>query len=212
MGRGLLLAVALALATVVGSRAAGAQERNGGAVAERGSASIRPGDIVRLTVSRHEDLTGDFPVNEYGTVTIPKLGEIDVSAETHRSLRDRVLRELRQTVVSPAMELTVMMRVRVLGEVMEPGLFHVDPTMTVADALALAGGWTPEANRGAVILRRGGETVVADLRIETPISESPIRSGDELEAVQRSWFSRNGLTLVSSSAGLISVILALVFK
>jgi polysaccharide export outer membrane protein len=211
MGRS-LLAFTLALATALGPRAAGAQQGNGGAVAERGSASIRPGDIVRLTVSRHADLTGDFPVSEFGTVTIPKLGEIDVSAETHRSLRERVLRELRQTVVSPAIELTVMMRVRVLGEVMQPGLFHVDPTMTVADALALAGGWTPEASRGTVILRRGGETVVADLRTLTPVSESPIRSGDELEAVQRSWFSRNGLTLVTSAAGIVSVILALAFK
>ena len=211
MGRG-LLGFALALAMVIGPRAAAAQEGNGAPLADRGSSPIRPGDIVRLTVSRHEDLTGDFAVTEYSTVTIPKLGEIDVSAETHRSLRERVLRELRQTVVSPAIELTVMMRVRVLGEVMEPGLFHVDPTMTVSDALALAGGWTPEARRGTVILRRGGQTVVADLRTETPISESPIRSGDELEAVQRSWFSRNGLTLVSSAAGLVSVILALAFN
>jgi protein involved in polysaccharide export with SLBB domain len=99
--------------------------------------------------------------------------------------------------------------VRVLGEVTEPGLYYVDPTMTIADALALAGGATSQARRGTTILRRGGETLITDLRTETLISESPIQTGDELEVPQMSWISRNGVALLTSAAGLLSVLVAL---
>lgn len=209
-----LPALALIVSAQLAPSALGAQTAGSAALgaADRGPESIRPGDKVRLSVSRHEDLTGEFAVNEYGRVTIPKLGEIDVSAETYRSLRERIIRELQATVVSPAIDVVVLKRVRVLGEVNEPGLYYPDPTMTVADALAMAGGPTSEAKRGTAILRRGGETIVADMRIETLISDSPIRSGDELEVPQRSWFSRNGVAVISSATGLLGVMLALVWR
>src|SRR5687767_13849422 len=176
-----LLATALALAPALGAGVLSAQSAPVSIQDERGAAALRPGDVVKVSVARHEDLTGEFTVTEYLTVTIPKLGEIDVSTHTHRTLRDWVIRTLQQTVVSPAIDLVVKKRVRVLGEVTEPGLYYVDPTMTIADALALAGGATSQARRGTTILRRGGETLIADLRTETLISESPIQTGDELE-------------------------------
>jgi protein involved in polysaccharide export with SLBB domain len=208
LGRG-LLAVSLGLVLTLVAGALGAQSAPPSIPAEREAAALRPGDLVRVSVARHEDLTGEFTVTEYLTVTIPKLGEIDVSTHTHRTLRDWVIRTLQQTVVSPAIDLVVKKRVRVLGEVTEPGLYYVDPTMTIADALALAGGATSQARRGTTILRRGGETLIADLRTETLISESPIQTGDELEVPQQSWISRNGVTLLTSAAGLLSVFVAL---
>lgn len=206
-----LLALALIFWGPLAPGALRAQE-GGAAVAVRASETIRPGDKVRIFVSRHEDLNGQFLVDEYGRVTIPKLGQIDVSAETYRSLKERVIRELTATVVSPAIDVVVEKRVRVLGEVNEPGLFYVDPTMTIADALALAGGGTTEAKRGTVILRRDGETVVEDMRLETLISDSPIRSGDELEVPRLSWFSRNGVAVVTSVTGLLGVMAALAWR
>jgi protein involved in polysaccharide export with SLBB domain len=207
-----LLALALAFSAPLGPSVLRAQQGGTAVPVERGASAIRPGDVVKLTVARHEDLTGDFTVTEDLTVTIPKLGEIDVSADTHRTLKERVIRALQETVVSPAIELVVMKRVRVLGEVNEPGLYYVDPTMTVADAMALAGGPTSNARRGTTILRRNGQTVITDLRTETLISDSPIQTGDELEVPQLSWISRNGLTLLTSAVGFVSVFVALAWR
>jgi polysaccharide export outer membrane protein len=173
---------------------------------------IRPGDAVRLSVWRHEDLTGEFPVNQFGVVVIPKLGEIDVSRETHRSLRERVIRELRETVVSPAIELVVLKRVRVLGEVQQANVFLMDPTMTVADALAMAGGTTPQGRQGSVVLRRDGVALAADLRIDTRISDARVRSGDELVVPQRSWLDRNSGALIGAGAGLAGILVALLSR
>jgi polysaccharide export outer membrane protein len=177
-----------------------------------GDEAIRPGDAVRLAVWRHEDLTGDFPVNQYGVVVLPRLGEIDVSGETHRSLRERVIRALRETVVSPSIEVVVLKRIRVLGEVQEANVFLLDPTMTVADALAMAGGTTPQGRQGAVVLRRDGVALVADLAVDTRISEAAIRSGDELVVPQRSWFDRNSNALIGAGAGVLGLLVALVTR
>src|SRR5690606_7455075 len=62
--------------------------------AREGSEAIRPGDVVRLTVFRSDSLSGEYPVNQFGTVVLPVVGEYDVTRETHRTLRDRVIRDL----------------------------------------------------------------------------------------------------------------------
>jgi polysaccharide export outer membrane protein len=206
--RGLLVVLALALSTAAPDGLA-AQDPGLATQGDGGDEPIRPGDVVRLAVYRHEDLSRDFPVNQYGTVVIPRLGEIDVTRETHRSLRDRVIRELRETVVSNSIELMVLKKVRVLGEVNAPGIYLMDPTMTVADALALAGGGTINARRGIAILRRGGETVVTDLHVDTRISDSRIRSGDELEVPIRSWVSRNSNAILASVGAFAGLVVAL---
>jgi polysaccharide export outer membrane protein len=167
---------------------------------------------VRLTVWREPDLTGEIPVNQFGLVVLPRVGEYDVRGETHRSFRDRVIRDLRRTIENEAIELVVLKRVRVLGEVQEAGVFNLDPTETVADALARAKGMSPGAKRGVVILRRNGEIIAANLQIETSIADSRIQSGDELFVPERSWLNRNATALMGSTAAFLGVIVALVTR
>lgn len=205
-----MVLVAAALLGVGSSPApASAQEGVPERTGDGGNAPIIPGDVVRLMVWRHEDLSDDFEVNQYGTVVIPRLGEIDVSGETHRSLRDRVIRELQETLVSQSIELVVLKRVRVLGEVNEPGLYLMDPTMTVADALAMASGTTPQAKQGIVTLRRGPEVMEADLRVDALLSDTPIRSGDELFVPREAWLRRNATAVLSSVIGVAGLVVAL---
>ena len=177
------------------------------AAAQPGDEPIRPGDAVKLTVWRHPDLTGEFPVNQFGVVVLPKLGEIDVARETHRSLREHVISALKETVVSPSIELVVLKRVRVLGEVQKASVLFLDPTMTVADALAMAGGTTPQA-KGTVVLRRDGSALVADLRVDTRLSDAAIQSGDELVVLQRGWLDRNSGALIGAGAGVLGIMVA----
>jgi polysaccharide export outer membrane protein len=179
---------------------------------EGGEAPILPGDVVRLTVWREPDLSGEVAVNQFGTVVLPRLGEYDVRGETHRSFRERVIRDLRRTIENPSIEVVVLKRVRVLGEVVQAGVFHLDPTETVADALARAHGTGPDARRGVVELRRNGEVLQADLRVETSITDSRIRSGDELFVPQRTWLDRNATAVLGSSAAFLGIMVALVTR
>jgi polysaccharide export outer membrane protein len=90
-------------------------------------------------------------------------------------------------------------RIAVLGEVRTPGLYTVDPTLSVLDVVALAGGSTPVGNLGKIkVFRGGGETRVSfeeeSLRGRS-LQEIGIRSGDQV-IVPRSFFTRNDLSFL----------------
>ena len=137
--RSLSLPLALLLTFAGQSLAGQTGEVSSGATAED---VIRPGDVVRLTVIREEELSGEFPVNQFGTVVLPLVGEYDVTHESNRSLREKVIRDLQKIRSARDIELVVLRRVRVVGEVNVPGVYPLDPTMSVADAVALAKGRT----------------------------------------------------------------------
>jgi polysaccharide export outer membrane protein len=198
--------MALAVAPLAAQNGSAAPE------AREGSDAIRPGDIVRLTVFRSDSLSGEFPVNQFGTVVLPLIGEYDVSRETHKSLRDRVIHDLREVRYAPAIEVVVLKKVRVLGAVNEPGVYTLDPTMTIADAVAMARGRTDIAREGDVLLRRGADVIDADLRLETLVSESPIRSGDEIFVPRTSWLSRNMTAAMMGASTLAGIIVTLIVQ
>jgi protein involved in polysaccharide export with SLBB domain len=88
-------------------------------------------------------------------------------------------------------QLTPLVRVSVLGEVLNPGLFLVDPTHVVRDVIALAGGLTPSANRRKVRITRGGVETVAEYEAGASALETGLQSGDEIFVDRRSWLGEN---------------------
>lgn len=161
---------------------------------------LRPGDMVRLRIWREPDLSGDFMVDESGVVTLPRVGPVRVLGEPVDSLKAQLLALYRRYVNQPSIEVTPLRRVQVTGAVRTPGLYTVDPTMSVADAIALAGGITPDGRRDRVLLIRGDIPIDAELERRTGRA-SPLRSGDAVYVPQRSWLSRNpGLVIAAISA------------
>jgi polysaccharide export outer membrane protein len=173
---------------------------------------IRSGDLVRVSVWREEHLNGEFPVNEFGTVVLPMIGELQAAGRKRDAFRAEVLALFRERLVNPSIEVIVLRRVRILGEVNEPGVYPLDPTMTLADALATAGGRTPLARQDEIILRRGGRVVETELGEETLVGETPIRSGDELEVPQRSWLDRNAAAVIGGASAFIGLVVTLIAR
>lgn len=173
--------------------------------AARDSAPLRPGDMVRLVIWRENDLSGDFLVDENGMVVLPKLGPMNVTALPPAALKAQLVESYQRYLKNPSIEVLPLRRVTILGAVKQAGTYRVDPTMTVADALSLAGGVMPEGSPDRVELRRDGTRVLANLRVKTLFADSPVQSGDQLYVPSRSWAARNsGLvaTLVSASTSL----------
>jgi protein involved in polysaccharide export with SLBB domain len=79
--------------------------------------------------------------------------------------------------------------------------------MVVADALALAGGTTPDGRQDRIQLIRGGEVLTTDISQRTRIADLPLQSGDQLYVPERSWFSRHGVANSFIAAGLSLVTL-----
>jgi protein involved in polysaccharide export with SLBB domain len=171
--------------------------------------ALRPGDAVRLRIWREPDLSGDFPVNESGIVVLPKLGPRRVVAENPDSLKAWVVHSYAELLRNPSIEVLLVRRVQVLGAVKNPGLYPIEPTMTVADAIALAGGTTPQGRSDKVELRRQGERVPGKLSGRLLIGESAIRSGDQIYVPERSWISRNPAVVVGVVGLVTTVVLRL---
>lgn len=155
------------------------------------NAVLQPGDIVRLKIWREPDLSGDYPVDEKGMSVFPKVGSLPVGLLSTDSLKLLLVSRYSTYLQNPAVDVTFLRRVNVLGEVRTPGLYHVDPTMTVADVLAMAGGVNSDGNPDNIELIRQGKTLPVALDQQSLVASSPLRSGDQLLIPRRSWLSRN---------------------
>jgi polysaccharide export outer membrane protein len=161
-------------------------------------AGLRPGDVIRVSFWREPELSGEFPVDETGTVVLPLIGSRVVLGISPGDLKAQLQEEYRGRLRNQDAQIVLLQRVRVLGAVRNPGLYHVDRSMTLGDAVALAGGVSPNGTLQGIRIQRDGETVLADLRIETPVAEG-MRSGDQILVSQRSWLSRYGTFVVGSA-------------
>lgn len=170
--------------------------------------TLQPGDLVRVQIWREEDLSGEFPVDEDGVVTLPLLGERQVTGTPMRELRDTLIAAYRVHLRNPSISVTPLRRVNVLGEVRQPGLYSVDPTVSLAGAVALAGGATPNGDLNRITVVRAGETIHERVAAASTLNTVDIRSGDQILVQRRSWFERNSTFVVSALLSVTSLIIS----
>jgi protein involved in polysaccharide export with SLBB domain len=173
------------------------------AAAVRDTIGVQPGDLIRLKVWREPDMSGDVFINSVGEATLPRLGSVQVAGWPPDSLRRFLVSNYAKFLKDPAIDVTVLPRVTILGAVSKAGVQNVDPTLTIADALALAGGPSPDGKQDKVELRRRGARVPVKLSLGMRLADTPVQSGDQLYVPQRNWLSRNtGVVLGGVSVGL----------
>jgi protein involved in polysaccharide export with SLBB domain len=155
---------------------------------------IMPGDVVRLEIWREPELSFETTVPNDGTVVFHKLGPYDVRGLDAEELRETLVREYSRYLVDAErrIRLEVMRKVQISGAVRNPSIYTLHPTMSLSDALAMAGGALADGRADRMELRRDGELIRLLLTDDrTPLADSPIRSGDQLHVPQRSAASRN---------------------
>jgi protein involved in polysaccharide export with SLBB domain len=170
---------------------------------------LRPGDIVRLKIWLEPDLSGDVQVDSKGKAVFPQLGTLKVADIDSDSLKSLLVGKYAVYLNNPVIDVTPLRRISIVGAVKNPGLYPIDPTITLADAIALAGGVTSVGTQDKVVLMRSGDKIDVRLRRDLRIVETPVRSGDQLYVPERSWLSRNpGIIAAAVTAtGLITAAL-----
>lgn len=136
-------------------------------------------------------MSGDFSVSAAGRVVLPRLGELQVTSIPADSLQPFLTDRYRVYLNNPSIEVLLLRRVSVTGAVKTPGVYPLGPTLTISDAIALAGGPAEDGKRDKVEIRRRGRVIVADLHNDTVIADSPIQSGDQLYVPTKAWLTRN---------------------
>jgi protein involved in polysaccharide export with SLBB domain len=205
-----LLAASIAVLGALATAPAAAHAQSADA-SPAGESVLRPGDVVRLQIWREESLSGEFAVAKDGTVVLPRIGRYDVTTDPPDVVRDRMLEAFQQYLRNPSIEITFLRRITVLGSVRNAGVHFVDPTMTIAEAIGLAGGTAPDGANDRVLLMRGDQTILT-VAGHVRIADTPLRSGDQLFVPERSWVSRNQGVVAAVVSGLISVAVAFIIR
>jgi len=210
-----LLRVAALAASVAlfGAGPAISQQPDSLAVPSHGppSARILPGDRIALKVWREPALSDTLTVDQNGMVVLPRLGPLSLARHTVGSLQDSLRVRYAEFLRNPSIEVTVLRRVGVHGEVKEPTLYWVDVTMTLRDVIALAGGLTEIANINNVVIVRGPTVLrVGNWERGGPLA-SDLMSGDQIVVGRTSWLSRNALA-AASTVGVVASILITALK
>ncbi len=162
---------------------------------------LRPGDVLVITVWGQDDYSGEFKVDETGRIPYPVLGEIDTQNKNMTQIREEIRAGLQRIFNDPFVTVNPQFSIAVLGEVRNPGLFPVDPTLTVLDIVAMAGGPGPNGNINKIRLLRGGQTL--DLRLERDrvgaltLQQVGLRSGDQIMVARRGFTGDDLRTLLT---------------
>jgi len=163
------------------------------------SYALRPGDIVRIEVWGQQAYSGQFQVDERGILQYPVIGEITITNLTVADLRDRLREGLEAIFNRPFLTVTPLFRMAVLGEVARPGLYTVDPTLSVLDIVAMAGGTSRNGDLNKIRLLRAGAEERLSFQREglqgRTLQEIGVRSGDQI-LVARRWLTRDDLVIV----------------
>lgn len=195
-----LLTAALLVATSPPS--AGAQEPR------TSTPGLQPGDALEVMIWREEDLSGEFLVDETGAVTLPLLGRKSITDKPLSELRDELIGAYRVHLNNPSITINPVRRIYVLGEVNKPGLYHANPTITLAGAIALAEGATSDGDISKIRLVRDGSVIRERLGAGEQLNTADIRSGDQIYVEERGVFDRNRGLFLSSLLSLVTSVVA----
>jgi protein involved in polysaccharide export with SLBB domain len=204
--RDLALAVFLTLAAAIRGPAQSVP------AASAASLALRPGDMIRVKVYREPELNGEYLVDLEGLTTLPLIGEQPVTGIPIRELRQRLVEAYKVHLQNPSIEITPLRRIQILGEVQRPGLYPIDPTVTIAGAVALAGGATPSGDITRIRIFRDGQSLDARVGVAKSLTSFDIRSGDEIIVDQKSWFTRNSPFVISAVLSATSIITSIIIS
>jgi len=167
----------------------------GAPVANRAAADyiIGPSDVLAIDVWKDAELTRTVPVRPDGRISLPLIGELEVSGLTTLRVQELVAARLKPYVADPQVTVIVQQvksrTYSVLGKVAKPGSYFLEKPTTVLEAIAIAGGFLDFAKASKMyIIRRGSagspETLHFDykkvIRGQNPEENVELRHGDTI--------------------------------
>ncbi len=145
------------------------------------------GDKLRVMVYGQEGLTNTYAISAGGAITMPLIGAVSARGRTPAGLAAEIGAKLRHGYIrepSVAVEIEAYRPFFILGEVAAPGQYPYVPNMSVESAVAIAGGFSPRAQRDRVTLTHADNAGASRMVVPLGTSVSP---GDTVLVGER-WF------------------------
>lgn len=130
------------------------------------------GDVIKITVYDHPDLSTVVRIGENGRVSFPLIGEVKLGDATISSAESKIARYLKDGdfVVNPQVSINVeqfrSQQVSVLGAVAKPGKYPIESSNTLVDMLAFAGGITHEGGDKVRVIKQDSNGVSSQIDVD----------------------------------------------
>jgi len=149
--------------------------------------TLDSGDKLRVVVFGQDGITSSYIVGADGNVSLPLVGAVPARGFTTSQLSQMIAERLKQGYVREphvSVEVEAYRPFFILGEVTTPGQYPYVANMTAETAVAIAGGFSPRADKRKVQLTHNapGQSFKGDVPLNYPI-----RPGDTLVVKER-WF------------------------
>jgi polysaccharide export outer membrane protein len=156
------------------------QAHGASAQAAPGDYKLHAGDKIQVSVWKEVDMQRPVIVRPDGKFSFPLTGEVQAAGRTADQVRVDIEGRLQKYIPEPVVTVTVEEtggnRVFVIGQVRKPGVFVMNPQLSVLQALSLAEGATPFAKLDNIIVIRG----VGASQTTIPFRYSQVTEGKSL--------------------------------
>lgn len=145
------------------------------------------GDRLRVVVFGQDGLTNSYAVDGSGRIFMPLIGAVDARGLTTAQVAANISHKLRSGFVREphvAVEVEAYRPFFILGEVTAAGQYAYVNNLTVETAVAIAGGFTPRADRAAFTIVRNINGVPSSASVPPYFT---VRPGDTITVHER-WF------------------------
>lgn len=166
---------------------------------EESKLPLGPGDKIALTIYYgSKEIKATYTLDPTGTVEVQYIGSVAAGGKVVNEVKDEIRARLADGyLVDPKVDISVVeinsLKVAVFGHVAKSGSIRFTPGMTITEAIAQAGGFSPLARKNMVKVTRTfeGRKETYKLPVERIAEGSrpnfPMLPGDEVFVPERPW-------------------------
>ena len=153
------------------------------------SVAISPNDMLDIKVFQEDDLESKLRVSSSGVITFPLIGAVKVAGKSPEEAAQMIRALLaKDYLVNPQVAVTIAeydkRHFSVLGQVQKPGSYDMPDrgSLTLLDALAMAGGYTRIADPSKITLKHQNQQVIRlnakEMAKDNKIATFEVQPGD----------------------------------
>ena len=142
---------------------------------------IGPEDVLDITVWKNADLSRQVTVRPDGRISLPLIGDITAVGKTAAQLSEDISAKLKEYKEHPQVSIVVKevnsYAIYVLGEVVKPGKYPLKSKTTLLQAITIASGLTPMAERNKIVVFRFAKDGGGRIKMKASYDDIVLRDG-----------------------------------
>jgi len=144
------------------------------------------GDRILIRVDSEPQLSDTFTVQAGPALELPQLGTVSLHGVLRAELASHLQTQLARYLRNPVVQVELLVRLLVDGDVARPGYYSVAPRQALTDVLAQAGGLGSRAKPSGMRVERGSQLIWGGQPLQDALARGysldqlNLRAGDRL--------------------------------